>query len=154
MSPFFCTKDESLDWTEITKSGTRLLCLALNEHHLLTCYIILVNLMIFLICKLTFQWLLIDYKYDFYVLLPSWTWNLENFAKCIVFLTFLVTLLQTFCFKKIKTSDEGIVTKKIEVNKLLLILEKLSLFPSNFLMFNKDISIRLKQMVEIMHQSR
>ena len=23
MSPFFCTKDESLDWTEITKSGTR-----------------------------------------------------------------------------------------------------------------------------------
>ena len=44
MSPFFCTKDESLDWTEITKSGTRFLCLALNEHHLLTCYIILVNL--------------------------------------------------------------------------------------------------------------
>ena len=71
MSPFFCTKDESLDWTEITKSGARLLCLALNEHHLLTCYIILVNLMIFLICKLTFQWLLIDYKYDFYVVLPS-----------------------------------------------------------------------------------
>ena len=71
MSPVLCTKGESLDWTEITKSGTRLLCLALNEHHLLTCYIILVNLTIFLICKLTFQWLLIDYKYDFYVVLPS-----------------------------------------------------------------------------------
>ena len=23
MSPFFCTKDKLLDWTEITKSGTR-----------------------------------------------------------------------------------------------------------------------------------
>ena len=138
MSPFFCTKGELLDWTEITKSGTRLLCLALNEHHLLTCYIILVNLTIFLICKLTFQWLLIDYKYDFYLVLPSWTWNLENFAKCIVFLTFLVTLLQTFCFKKIKTSDEGInCYKKIEDNKLLLIQALLRLRGSLTVRFSK-----------------
>jgi hypothetical protein len=27
MSPVLCTKDESLDWTEITKSGTRLVLL-------------------------------------------------------------------------------------------------------------------------------
>ena len=36
MSSFFCTKDEAVDWTKITKSGTSL---ALNEHHLLTFFI-------------------------------------------------------------------------------------------------------------------
>ena len=37
----------------------------------------------------------------------------------------------TIADKKIKTSEEGIVTKKIEVNYFLLTLWKLSLFQSN-----------------------
>ena len=71
----------------------------------------------FLTCKLTFQWLLIDYRYGFYVLLPSWTrffiksWEL--LMKIVGNVLFFHFSGHTIADKKIKTSGEGIVTKNL-----------------------------------------
>ena len=73
MSPFCLYKRQITDWTEITNSGTRQ-----NKKNqpntIQKCHGYPTEMTFvfdFLTCKLTFQWLLIDYRYGFYVLLPS-----------------------------------------------------------------------------------
>ena len=104
----------------------------------------------FLICKLTFQWLLIDYRYDFYVLLPSWTWNLENYWWKF-FLLFWSHYWWLFVSKKSKQVLKELLQKNW--GQLIFIYTFKIEFMFILCMFKEYVLIKLKQMIEIMHLS-